>query len=151
VRASPCALLALAACGGSGAEPGADPAGGGSHAHRAPHGGLLIELGEELAHVELFRDPETGALTAWLLDGEAEQAVRSAQTELRLVLLCDGEERELVLQPAASALTGETAGDTSEYRLEARELGTCPLSGRLARVEVLGRVFEDVPFAPGAH
>ena len=98
--------------------------------------------------MELAFDPETGALTAWLLDGEAEQAVRSAQGELRLALSCGGEERALVLHPVASALTGETAGDTSEFRLEQAGLDDCPLSGRLARVEVLGSVFQDVPFEP---
>ena len=57
-----------------GMTPAPEPEGG--HEHVAPHGGALVELGEELAHLELVHDPTTGTLTAYVLDGEAEQAVR---------------------------------------------------------------------------
>ncbi len=124
---------------------GTDHAG---HTHEAPHGGLLVELGEEeFAHVELLLEPEDGALTAWILDGHVERAVRSAQASLDVELYCEGAELSLSLLPVASALTGETVGDTSEFHVADERLGSRPeLEGRILHVEALGSVFEAVAF-----
>ena len=46
------------------------------HEHTAPHGGTLVALGEEFGHLELLLNKETGELTAYVLDGEAEKPVR---------------------------------------------------------------------------
>ena len=46
------------------------------HQHgEAPHGGSLIELGEEQYHGELVHDSETGTVTVYILDSKAENAV----------------------------------------------------------------------------
>ena len=50
-----------------------------AHQHKAPHKGTLVEFGEEFAHLELVLDQATGKISAWVLDGEAEKAVRVAQ------------------------------------------------------------------------
>ena len=46
------------------------------HEHTAPHGGALVGLGKEFAHVELVLEKATGKLTGYVLDGEAEKPVR---------------------------------------------------------------------------
>lgn len=141
--------LSLSACG-TADPPLHHPQAPGEHDHLAPHGGILVELGEEFAHVELLLERDEGALTAWLLDGDAERAVRSAAPDLQVVLVQADAQLILNLAPVASALTGETAGDTSQFHVVDPRLETWSgVEGRLPRIELLGSVFEGVVFAGG--
>lgn len=138
------------------ASPSAAPAAPGetddhAHVHAAPHGGILVELGEEFAHVELVLDPATGRLTAYALDGEAEGAIPLTQRELRVVIATiDGRATtvEAVLQGQANALSGETVERTSVFAADVPELANAAtIAGRIVAVEVRGERFESLEFA----
>ncbi len=138
--------LALALPAGSLAEEG-------HHEHVAPHGGTLVVLGEEFAHVELVLDADSGELRAYVLDGEAERGVRVAQKTLGLRIEAGepgdaaGARSELALGAIANVLTGETVGDSSEFRIRHPRLrGLERFRGEIARVVVKGRPFEAVAF-----
>ena len=89
------------------------------HQHAAPHGGVLAELGDHQATAEMVLDREAGTITLYVLDAHAENAVRVAQESISASIeFGDGEPRDLALMPVASELTGETAGDTSQFRGE---------------------------------
>lgn len=90
------------------------------HHHEPPHGGALIELGEHVAHIELVHDPESAVLTAYLLDGHAEHPVRVPNDTLAFQVRADDSSdwMSVELKATASALTGETIGDTSEFKAE---------------------------------
>ncbi len=45
------------------------------HEHKSPHGGALLEVGAEVAHLELVHDEKAGKVTLYVLDGEAKNAV----------------------------------------------------------------------------
>jgi len=61
------------------------------HDHDAPHGGALVVVGDEEAHVEFVLDPETGKLTAYVLDAHAEDPVPVAHPELKLAVTLEKE------------------------------------------------------------
>jgi hypothetical protein len=121
------------------------------HEHTAPHGGTLIVLGNEVAHVELVLDAESGQLTAYVLDGEAEQAVRIARSVLPLMIEVGeaGEEASLVpLHAVENPLTGEKLDDTSEFRGQSDLLiGREFFSATLTDITVKGFNFQDVMFS----
>jgi hypothetical protein len=128
---------------------GGSEAEGEDHEHTAPHGGTLLELGDEFAHVELVLDPAAGSLTAYVLDGEAEQAVRIEQATLSVVIDVPPAlaSRPLTLTPRASVLTGERAGDASEFVFSHDALhGVQRLTGRLLTIRVRGQTFPDTSF-----
>src|SRR4051812_8065508 len=54
------------------------------HAEKGPHGGALVAIGQDDAHLEIVLDAETGTLTAYVLDGEAEKAISIKQKNLQL-------------------------------------------------------------------
>src|SRR5579863_247145 len=56
------------------------------HADKGPHGGALVAIGEDDAHLEIVLDVETGKLTAYVLDGEAEKPISIKQAKLQLAL-----------------------------------------------------------------
>jgi hypothetical protein len=128
------------------------------HDHPAPPGGMLVELGEEAAHLEFVSEPD-GGVRVYVLDGEAEQSVRVPEPmlELSVTSVSDAAGTRSVsgvvtLSAVASPLTGETAGDASEFTGRSDRLRAASAwSGVLDRVTVKGQPFEQVPIRiPGA-
>lgn len=121
---------------------------GGGHVHVAPHGGALVVLGEEALHVELVLDATEGELVAYVLDGEAERAVRLAQETLELTVTPPGGEPvDVSLAAVANELTGETVGDTSEFRGRHDALtGLERFEATLGALTARGVAFDPVAF-----
>ncbi len=147
----PVALL-LAAC--SGEERPAPAAAGDAHSHdheahaHAPrYGGVLVELGDHEAQVELALDGETGTLTAYLWDGHVEEAVRSDMKSLRISLITGRDPLEIDLWPVTDPLTGEKAGDTSRFEATVERLkGAIAFDGILGDVTLRGRQYRGKAF-----
>lgn len=116
------------------------------HAHTAPHGGLLVEVGDHQFNVELVLDRETGRVTAYILDGHAENFVRIAQPAIELRLREPA--RGLMLQAVANPATGETVGSTSQFEATVPWLKeTRALAGEIIRLEIRGATFSGLPFS----
>lgn len=118
-----------------------------SHGHEAPHGGTLVEIGEHLALLEFVLDASAGTLTAYVLDGGAEQAVRIAQPSIAVTFdtpqALGGQ--TLPLAGKANVLTGETVGDTSEFALTHPALkGQTTFSARVVEIVVKGQTFKEL-------
>jgi hypothetical protein len=122
-----------------------------AHEHKAPHGGCLIEIGEEFAHVELLLDAASGKLTAYILDGEAEKAVRIRQKELKLTFeKVEGKASELKveLKSVANVLTGEAEGDSSQFEGASDALkGVKLFHAAIDKIEIRGQKAKDIAFA----
>ena len=88
------------------------------HEHKAPHGGTLVALGGHLAHLEVVLDA-AGKMTVYVLDGEAEKPVRLKHEQLEIkVTPGKGEPFNVMLKAVANTLTGEKAGDTSQFEAQ---------------------------------
>ena len=71
-------------------------------------------LGDEVYHLELVLDTQTGTLQAYVLDGEMENFVRSAAPSIEIDASVNGA-APLILAAVANPATGETIGDTSLF------------------------------------
>jgi hypothetical protein len=121
----------------SDAKPGFEP--------KAPHGGVLVEAGEDFAHVEIVFDPATGTLSAYILDGEAEEVVPLKQPSISVRFTRPA--LRLKLKAVASPLSGEKPGETSEYSVTDASLkGLFQFVGMLESVDFNGPVFKNLPF-----
>ena len=119
------------------------------HEHTAPHGGTLVVLGEEFAHVEFVLEKATGKLTAYVLDGEAEKPIRLMEKtiELKINRLNSEQTMALQLQAVPNVLTGETEGDTSQFEGQLDALvGTTEFQAEIASITVKGQTFTDIDF-----
>ena len=119
------------------------------HEHTAPHGGTLVVLGEEFAHVEFVLEKATGKLTAYILDGEAEKPIRLTENTIGLKINQLNSEQTLPLQlnAVANVLTGETEGDTSQFEGQLDALaGVTEFHAEIASIAVKGQIFTDVDF-----
>jgi len=119
------------------------------HHHEAPHGGTLVMLGDHVGHVELVLDSESGVLTAYVLDGEAEHPVRIAMPGLSLEISPPSAEPfSLELVGVADPLSGETIGDTSVFRVEDERLkGLAVFKGELRTIEIRGIRLDRAAFS----
>lgn len=119
------------------------------HHHTAPHGGTLVVLGEEFAHVEFVLEETRGKLTGYVLDNEAEKPVRLSQKtiELKVNRLKSGQAITLQLKAVANVLTGETEGDTSQFEEQSDALkGMTEFHAQIASIAVKDQHFTDVGF-----
>jgi hypothetical protein len=125
-------------------------AGGGSagkHEHKAPHGGTAVVLGNEAYHIELVRDAATGALQAYVLDGEMEKFIRTNASSFEITAIANGAPQTLTLKPVANVATGETVGDTSLFETKADWLKTTSqFDATLKSITIRGTTFSDVKF-----
>ncbi|MBI3830784.1 MAG: hypothetical protein HY291_14785 [Planctomycetes bacterium] len=118
------------------------------HEHHAPHKGTLVVFGEEFAHLELVLDPVSGKLTAYALDGEADNAIRIKQAEIEIAVTpAKTEAFPVKLKAVASTLTGEAVGDSSQFEGQDDKLkGLKEFDGKILTIELKGQPFKDVGF-----
>ncbi|GJM44123.1 MAG: hypothetical protein DHS20C21_09650 [Gemmatimonadota bacterium] len=97
---------------------------GGPHRgrHEPKHGGALVPLGEDHAHLEFVLEPATGLLTMYVLDGEAGKPKRLQQEMVFAKITTDAEEFAMVLFAQGDSETGEQLGDTAFYQAAHRKL-----------------------------
>ncbi|QDT15717.1 hypothetical protein [Alienimonas californiensis] len=88
---------------------------GDEHAHpsEGPHGGELVELGDEEYHAELLHDEAAGTVTVYLLDGAATAAATTDAKELTVNLSHEGERKTFPL--AAEPQEGDAEGRSSKF------------------------------------
>jgi hypothetical protein len=106
-----------------------------------------VVLGDEAYHIELVLDAPSGTLQAYVLDGEMENFIRSAEPSIEIEATVDGTARTLVLAAVPNSATGETVGDTSLYQVQADWLRTArEFDGVLRRITLRGTTFTGVKF-----
>lgn len=90
------------------------------HAEKGPHGGPLIELGDEEYHAELMLDEKAGVVTIYLLDGKAEKSVAIEAKDV-LINLKHGKKPEQ-FRLKAGPIKGDPEGKSSRFSLKNAEL-----------------------------
>jgi hypothetical protein len=117
----------------------------GGHVHTAPHGGSLAEVGEHAYNVEFLRDASSGKLSAYILDGHAENFIRLKATRLEAIATVNGEKRPLIFQAIANAATGETVGDTSQFDAQADWIkSSSTFDVAIPALEIRGTTFKSI-------
>lgn len=147
-------VLVLTGCGKRETSAGKAPVGGAAHghAHVAPHGGTLVEIGEHQFNLEFLFDESRGVLQAWFLDGHAENFVRVALPGFEVTATAGGKSYTLAFAPVANAVTGETANDTSLFEAPATWLRDAKaFDGVVKAVTVRGVSFSAIAFDYPAH
>ncbi len=94
-----------------------------------------------------MRDAATGKLSAYVLDGEMENFIRSAAPSFEINATVDGQPQLLTLRAVANPATGETVGDTSLFDTQADWLKTTKtFDGVIKSLTIRGTTFTDVDF-----
>ena len=136
------AVLALASvtcgCGKSDVEKPPAPAAPEHRLPKPPHGGAWVEVGEEIAHLEVVHDPAAGTLALHAYGGDAATPAKLEAAPVLNLVAKDGPPVEVSMSPAAGAADG-TSWTASHAALK-----TDPLVGRI-RVKIDGKTWNP-PF-----
>jgi hypothetical protein len=124
------------------------------HAEKGPHGGALAAVGEEDAHLEFVLDADSGKLKAYVLDGDADEAVAIKQASLQLAVTLrkgDDEEKSGLSEDAfvmmLSAVSPADDGTASEFEGQSDTLkGAEKFAAVVTNVAVAGKSFKNVAF-----
>jgi hypothetical protein len=159
----------------SGGKTGDDHGGKKGHAHKhgekGPHGGALVAIGDDAAHLEVTLDAETGRVTAFVLDGNAENPIPIQQKSILLAVTLehgheheahaehsedekekeDGKEKHDELPQAITIELGavEPAADgtSAQFSAEIEQLkGADEFDAVLASITIDGKDFKQVGF-----
>jgi hypothetical protein len=116
------------------------------HKDQPPHGGTPVALGDNY-HIEFVLDAASGTLSAYILDDEMEEFVRSDMPSFEMTAKVGGAEQPLVFKPVANPATGETVGDTALFLAQAGWLKTTKdFDAVIKSVTLDGTTFTDVKF-----
>lgn len=99
---------------------GAPPAAQHAHPEKGPHGGPLLELGDEEYHVEAILDEKAGVLTLYVLDAAAREPVPIEAREVLINLKHGGKPVQFKLP--ASPLKTDPKDSASAFQLKSKEL-----------------------------
>lgn len=119
------ATVAVTGCAKQNSD-GGDTAGGESnaqvheHPSEGPHGGELVELGNEEYHAELVHDEESGSVTVYVLDSAAKSGVPIDAQEVTINLTHDGQAEQFAV--TASPQEGDGEGKSSRFTSQDAEL-----------------------------
>ena len=119
------AVVGLTGCGNPAMESvGAAPEAYDEHEHghaaEGPHGGHIVELGEEEYHAEVTHDDTTHSVGVYLLDGAAKDAASSETMSVTINCIVNGQPMQFTL-PAAPQ-PGDPAGQSSHFELVSEAL-----------------------------
>ena len=118
---------------------------GHSHAAHGPHGGHILELGEEEYHAEWTHNDETGLITVYVLDSEMKKEVPIPAKEIAIVTKVADKEKSYSL-----AAVNPSEGDepkSAMFQLEDKALGVAlqaagtPGTTATLKLEVAGKPF----------
>lgn len=134
------------------------------HAEKGPHGGALVAIGHDDAHLEVVLNAETGTVTAYVLDGAAEKPVAIKQKSLQLALTVehdhhkeggdkkdDADKKDEVPDETAqltlTAVSPAEDGSASEFSGQVDELkGADEFEAALSSIKIGDKEFKGVTF-----
>jgi len=111
--------------------------------HKAPHGGALLELGEEEAHLELIHDAKAGSLTVYVYGKSLDAPAAVEMPVIQVVGKSGAEELK------STAVSPKADGTSAQWTVTDPRLATDPLDGRI-RVKVDGKSHQSA-LEPAGH
>jgi hypothetical protein len=118
----------------------------GLHKDQPPHGGTPVALGDNY-HIEFVLDAASGTLSAYILNDEMEEFVRTDMRSFEVTAKINGAEQALMFNAVANPATGETVGDTALFVAQADWLKTTKTFDAVIKSVTLdGTTFSNVAF-----
>ena len=113
--------------------------------HKPSHGGVLIEIGDHFANIEVKLDAETGTITAWTTGPHADQPKRLKQESIEATVTVGDQSADVAFAALPNSITGEKVGDTSQFEAQADLLkGADAFEITFKSITVSGQTFDNV-------
>ena len=121
---------------------------GDGHGHKAPHGGVLVNVGDEFCHLEFVQEPESNRLQLHVMRFHPKEGpLKISMAQIEVGATTGGEEKAIVFKPVE--LDGITATDhpTSLYMAEVDWLeNALNFNGTVKKLTIEGKLFLEIAF-----
>ena len=118
------------------------------HGHQAPHGGVLVNVGDEFCHLEFVQEPESNRLQLHVMRFHPKEGpLKISMAQIEVGATTGGEEKAIVFKPVE--LDGITATDhpTSLYMAEVDWLeNALNFNGTVKKLTIEGKLFLEIAF-----
>ena len=118
------------------------------HGHQAPHGGVLVNVGDEFCHLEFVQEPESNRLQLHVMRFHPKEGpLKISMAQIEVGATTGGEEKAIVFNPVE--LDGITATDhpTSLYMAEVDWLDNAlNFNGTVKKLTIEGKLFLEIAF-----
>jgi hypothetical protein len=133
--------LSLAACPAK-----EEKKGGGeeAHEHKAPHGGEVLELGNEEGHLEMIHDHDGGKVTVYVFSTGFDKPISVAKPTITIQQK-DGTSADVPL----TAVEPKADGTAHQWKGEHAALKSDPWDGRI-RLQIAGKNYQS-PLEGAGH
>ena len=121
---------------------------GHEHGHKSPHGGVLVDVGNEFCHLEFVQEPESNRLQLHVMRFHPkEMPVKFVMEQIEVSAKVGDEEKAVIFKPVE--LDGVTATDqpTSLYMAEVDWLkNAANFNGTVRELKIEGKIFSEIAF-----
>ncbi len=120
---------------------------GDGHGHQAPHGGVLVNVGDEFCHLEFVQEPESNRLQLHVMRFHPEMPVKFFMEQIEVSAKVGDEGKVVIFKPVE--LDGATATDrpTSLYMAEVDWLkNVAGFNGTVKKLAIEGKIFLEIAF-----
>ena len=118
------------------------------HGHKSPHGGVLVDVGNEFCHLEFVQEPESNRLQLHVMRFHPkEMPVKFFMEQIEVSAKVGDEEKVVIFKPVE--LDGVTATDqpTSLYMAEVDWLKKAAnFNGTVRELKIEGKIFSEIAF-----
>jgi hypothetical protein len=124
-----------------------------AHVHHGPHGGHIMEIGEEEYHAEWTHDDKSGKVTFYILNAEATKEVPIAAEDLTIEVKIGMNEPTTYKLAALNPQDGKaSAFETIDKNLEG-VLGTLSegVTATIKKLTIGDKTFEDLKIEEHKH
>jgi len=117
-----------------------------NHASKGPHGGAIVELGDEELHAEILHNDESSAVTVYLLDSEVKRYMTVSTQEIAINVKHGGKGLQFRLK--AKPQQSDREGRTSRFETKSPQLiemlddhdAVAQLSLKVGKKSYVGRI-----------
>ncbi len=115
-----------------------------THAHIAPNGGVLVELGEEFAHLELVVDPVNNKVICYVFDGALKFGLKANQATIEAEIKDSEVNKTILFKAVANVLASNTENESSQYEADLKMESKSKISLIIKKITVNNRSFENI-------
>jgi hypothetical protein len=114
------------------------------HEHNAPNGGVLVELGEEFAHLEFVNDNVNNKIICYVYDGSLSSGLKAKQSNLTAEILGEKENNLITFKAVVNELANDTADSSSQYEADFKFEKGKKINLRIRKIVLKNIIFENI-------
>jgi hypothetical protein len=116
----------------------------GHHHHEAPNGGVLIELGEEFAHLEFVSDTANNKITCYVFNGSLDSGLKAQQNSIIAEIKGKDESHNVIFTPTISELANNTAESSSQFEADYKFEKGVLVKLNIKKIILKNKIFENI-------